>query len=230
MSAPQLNVEEVITAPFSQQQPVESTPQLHALEAEEVYPPSDWPIWHPLVDDEEPEEELAGVVVEGEHAAMAVTPSRPVRGERNDLFFWRVATVAGVVAVSALLLGVSAHRFSPIPRGLDSSAEQSLPFEKGKGEKPFSPNAEQVAANAPTPAPELKSVVATVPVVERPSPAEHLNRHAQSAKRRSVQRAATRQEDDYVAEDTVRRFARKPPQPRLEAQKKPGIRHYSDLR
>ena len=231
VNTPQLNVEEVITEPFSPQEPVETTPQVHALEAEEVYPPSDWPIWHPLADDEEPEEELAGVVVEGEHAAMAVSPSRRASGERNDLFFWRVATVAGVVAVSALLLGVSAHRFSPIPRGLETSTDQTLPFANGKGEKPLA-TAEQMVATAPvpTPTPEFKRVVATVPVVDRPSPAEHLNPHAQPAKRRSVQRAATRHEDDYVAEDTVTRFAKKPAQPRLEAQKKSGIKHYSDLR
>ena len=208
--------------------PVEES--VHALEAEEVYPPSDWPIWQPLA--EEPKEELVPVAAAEVCAEPLRKSTSGLAGKwQNDRLFWRVAVVTSVVAVATLLLGVSTHRFSPLPRGLQSASEDAVPFQKAKGDVAAPQAVAEVPAAVPTTvaAPEFKRVVAHVPVVERPSLAEHLAKHVDIAKR--VQRAATRHEDDYVAEDTVVRFGKKKPvSPVVQAQKRSAIKHYSDLR
>jgi hypothetical protein len=199
----------------------------YAMEGNEAFPPSDWPIWQPLVE-EEPE--LA--TVSAPAVAMAPRSIRSVgtftRTRNNDRLFWRLAIVASVIAVSTMLLGVSAHRFSPIPRGL-AADDGGLPFKS----KTASANAQSVADALPqvapaAPATEFKRVLVHMPLVDRPSAAERIGGRAERAKR--YQRAATRREDEVVAKDTVVRFRKKPEAPRIEAQKKSGIRHYSDLR
>jgi len=211
--------------------PAAEQPAVYALEAEEVYPPSDWPIWQPLASEPQYEQELAAAAVE------SVPPRRSIRAFpgkawQNDRLFWRIAAMVSVGALSALLLGASAHRFSPIPRGVELTGEQGMPFEKVKSENALSQDAAALSPAtsvvSPVPTTELKRVVAQVPVVEGPSPAEHLTKRVERPK--SVQRAATRHVDNAIAEDTVVRYGKKPAPPRVEAQKKSGIRHYSDLR
>ena len=227
-------MQKVVSEPLpAQDVPAVEEPIMQAIEGEEIYPPSDWPIWRPLENDGEPQAELVPVAIEGQFASVAAVSPKPVvsasRARGKDLLFWRVATAASVLAVSALVLGVSAHRFSPIPKGLGNSSEQRLPFTGGKVAAQDPAAAPSVVNSKPAPTAELKRVVARVPVVERPSPAEHLTKHVERPKR--VQHAATRHEDDYVADDTVIRYGKKKPAaPRVEAQKRSSIKHYSDLR
>jgi len=141
--------------------------------------------------------------------------------------FWRLAIVASVVAVSTMLLGVSAHRFSPLPRGLVSD-DAGLPFKSKTA--PAMPQtvadaSPQVAPSAPVP--EFKRVLVHMPTVDRPSPAEHLGGRVERPKH--YQGAATRREDEFVAKDTVVHFGKKPDTAHLEARKKSGIKYYSDL-
>ena len=146
----------------------------------------------------------------------------------NERTFWQIAALVSVVAFGVFLLGMSAHRFSPLPRGLDISEEQHVPFDRANGGKSTSP--ETVADTTPNPplAPELKRVVARVPVTEKPSPVEHIGKPTRQTHK--VERAAKRQHDDYVAEDTVVRHSQKPASTSLQAQKKAGIKRYTDLR
>jgi hypothetical protein len=203
-------------------------PAAYALESQEAFPPSDWPIWQPLAQDVEPE--LATVSAA---AAAVPAPSRKLvgsftRSRADNRLFWRVAVVASVVAISTMLLGVSAHRISPIPRGL-VAGDGGLPFQKSKTEASGQQNVADVLPEAaPASAnPAFERVLARMPATDRPSPKEHFGRRVDRPKR--VERAATRHEDDYVARDTVVRLSKKPEAPRMQAQKKSGIRYYSDL-
>jgi hypothetical protein len=206
--------------------PVEEQISAHALEAEEVYPPSDWPIWQPLVDEQQ--EELVPVAAEVSAVGVGKPAAGLLRDWQNDRLFWRVAVVTSVVAIATLLLGVSAHRFSPLPRNLQNASDERVPFQKVTSDSALPQTAAEVSPAPPAePAAEFKRVVARVPVVERPSPAEHLSKHVSRSK--GVERAATRQRDDFVAEDTVVRFGKKPSPP-MQAQKRSSIKHYSDLR
>ena len=200
----------------------------YALESHEAFPPSDWPIWQPLAEEHEPE--LA--TLSADVGALAGSPRRSVgtftRKHNNDRLFWRLAIVASVVAVSTMLLGVSAHRFSPIPRGL-AADDGGLPFKSKTQLVPATTVADAATQSAPVPpSPEFKRVLAHMPVADRPSPAEHLGSRVKPPK--GYQRAATRREDDFVARDTTVRFGKKPVTPRIQAEKQSGIRHYSDLR
>jgi hypothetical protein len=104
-----------------------------------------------------------------------------------------------------------------------------LPFQKSKTEASGQQNVADVLPEAaPASAnPAFERVLARMPATDRPSPKEHFGRRVDRPKR--VERAATRHEDDYVARDTVVRLSKKPEAPRMQAQKKSGIRYYSDL-
>jgi len=57
------------------------------------------------------------------------------RSSLTDKLVWKAATVVAVTSVSALLLGATIYRFSPLPAGLALSSEvvqQQVPFQRTK--------------------------------------------------------------------------------------------------
>ena len=216
-----------------------------AVAQAENEPPSDWPIWQPVADDE-PIFATPATPAEGAEpvgiplAQSAVRPRRSIRDYgllssriwQSQEFFWKAAVLVAMASVSALLLGASAHRFSPLPRGLEQrlGGQEQVPFGRTKG----APVPQNMAKSAdlplakPAPAAELKRIVVHEPIVvsptlAKPAPARFA-RPVATAKRRH--HSARSSEADYVAEDTVVRHSIKPPvsATRAQAEKKPGIK------
>src|SRR5947209_3395051 len=114
-------------------------------------PVSDWPIWQPISAEEKAREimgpaEQQQPIYDARTSAPFAPPlqrqavprstMRRVRNSRllrhpiftNERMFWRTATFAGVIAIG-LLLGMSAHRLSPLPASLQQGSGDLQPSE-----------------------------------------------------------------------------------------------------
>src|SRR5438034_7130550 len=114
-------------------------------------PVSDWPIWQPISAEEKARETMGPAeqqqpIYDGRTSAPFALPlqrqgvprstMRRVRNSRllrhpiftNERMFWRTATFAGVIAIG-LLLGMSAHRLSPLPASLQQGSGDLQPSE-----------------------------------------------------------------------------------------------------
>src|SRR5947208_3363750 len=117
----------------------------------ESQPVSDWPIWQPISAEEKARETMGPAeqqqpIYDARTSAPFALPlqrqgvprsnMRRVRNSRllrhpiftNERMFWRTATFAGVIAIG-LLLGMSAHRLSPLPASLQQGSGDLQPSE-----------------------------------------------------------------------------------------------------
>src|SRR5437899_9746144 len=118
-------------------------------------PVSDWPIWQPISAEEKARETMGPAEKQQpiyhartsapfapplQRQAVPRSTMRRVRNPRllrhpiftNERMFWRTATFAGVVAIG-LLLGMSAHRLSPLPASLQQGSGALQPSEPNPG-------------------------------------------------------------------------------------------------
>src|SRR5438094_39601 len=113
-------------------------------------PVSDWPIWQPISAEEKAREIMGPAEQQPIYDARTSAPfalplqrqgvprstMRRVRNSRllhhpiftNEKMFWRTATFVGVIAIG-LLLGMSAHRLSPLPASLQQRSVDLQPSE-----------------------------------------------------------------------------------------------------
>jgi hypothetical protein len=202
-------------------------------------PMSDWPIWQPITAAEETEVALPGGLQESALAEIReAQPSIPALAYRairtrlsgDERLFWRTATVAALVAVSALVLGASYHRVSPLPAAVmkgtvpaQTPPAVSLPVRLPEAHPP-------AKSPAPPSSPFLKSAsvrqreVTSAPATKQPevdivAPDTVVRYHKQPAtppahsSKRVVSSNHHPTENDVVAEDTVTRFGKVPVHP-----------------
>src|SRR5438874_2777318 len=215
----------------------------------ESQPVSDWPIWQPISAEEKARETMGPAeqqqpIYDARTSAPFALPlqrqgvprstMRRVRNSRllrhpiftNERMFWRTATFAGVIAIG-LLLGMSAHRLSPLPASLQQRSVDLQPSET----KP--------AAIVPA---ELKPVTRQYRVGSRASrvpklPAEltpplTASKVNLASSRQPVMRSASdsTENDTDIAEDTVVRYgSRSGSSAVAPSQQKPSVKRNSDL-
>jgi hypothetical protein len=220
-------------------------------------PSSDWPIWSPLAECESgegaafegsklpveqpgSEHESYSVPLSVSHASLAPDAISKFgdsgimhRFSGEDHIFWKTAALATVCAVTVLLLGIFAHRVSPIPAGLvqGSELEQQPPLLKAKrGTNPAEGNRVLLTVSEPAAAKSSESITSAGQI-------HTAHPNLAPSKQPETTRPApfARVGSDFVAEDTVVRFggragpatagAARPAQ----SKKKSGVKHYSDL-
>src|SRR5438128_2116245 len=213
-------------------------------------PVSDWPIWQPISAEEKARETMGPAeqqqpIYDARTSAPFAPPlqrqavprstMRRVRNSRllrhpiftNERMFWRTATFVGVIAIG-LLLGMSAHRLSPLPASLQQRSVDLQPSET----KP--------AAIVPA---ELNPVTRQYRVGSRASrvpklPAELTPPLTAATKvnlassRQPVMRSASdsSENDTDIAQDTVVRYgSRSGSSAVAPSQQKPSVKRNSDL-
>src|SRR5437870_2650294 len=212
-------------------------------------PVSDWPIWQPISAEEKARETMGPAeqqqpIYDARTSAPFAPPlqrqavprstMRRVRNSRllrhpiftNERMFWRTATFAGVIAIG-LLLGMSAHRLSPLPASL----------QQGSGD--LQPSETKPAAIVPA---ELKPVTRQSRAVSRATrlpklpaettpPAAASKVKLASSKQPVINTARDSTENDTdIAEDTVVRYgSRSGSSAMTPSQQKPAVKRNSDL-
>src|SRR6266566_528846 len=215
----------------------------------ESQPVSDWPIWQPISAEEKARETMGPAeqqqpIYDARTSAPFALPlqrqgvprstMRRVRNSRllhhpiftNEKMFWRTATFVGVIAIG-LLLGMSAHRLSPLPASLQQRSVDLQPSET----KP--------AAIVPA---ELKPVTRQYRVGSRATrvpklPAEltpplTASKVNLASSRQPVMRSASdsSENDTDIAQDTVVRYgSRSGSSAVAPSQQKPSVKRNSDL-
>jgi hypothetical protein len=149
-----------------------------------------------------------------------------IRITQSDKVFWRVATAMATLAVGGLLT-LSAHRppMSPALEQSVPSVQQAAPFAGAKVSEVSLP-LDNTALKPPAIVAAAGKPTAVRQVVAQPSPAPARKRAVAFHTRRHSSRSP---ESDLVAEDTVIRYG-KPPAALPVQQKKPAIKHHSDLK
>jgi hypothetical protein len=149
--------------------------------------------------------------------------------------FWKTATGLATVAEAALLVGVTANRFSPLPANVQRSmeAQQPVPFEKARIVPALSLDAgNKMGATGLPPAHgsdvvRFQPALAVEPAAPKIVPESGADRLVRVKPRRH---SAGQPESDMVAEDTVVRYNKKhPPASHTQAQKNSGVKQYTDL-
>ena len=203
----------------------EMVPELEAVMpdveawAREEGPVSDWPIWQAGAID--PVDFIKATPLRETPKPEPVQQVWRIRRNpfANERVFWRTAAWAAMVALSALVLGATVHRFSPIPSRFAGSTNQPTELKPAQSNAPAGPVAKPAAI--------LKRTAVHEPPVSR----SQANIAQTSPKARASKRHKD-SSDSLVAEDTVVRYGAKPPAPKVQAQmKKPdGIKRYTDLK
>jgi hypothetical protein len=149
-----------------------------------------------------------------------------IRITQSDKVFWRVATAMAILAVGGLLT-LSAHRppMSPALEQSVPSVQQAAPFAGAKVSEvrlpldntTLKPPAIVASAGKPTAVRQVVAQRAPAPARKR-AVAFHTRRHSSRSP-----------ESDLIAEDTVIRYGKPPAAPQVQ-QKKPAIKHHSDLK
>jgi hypothetical protein len=223
-------------------------------------PPSDWPIWQPLaepapvqaVQSASAESQVpVELVQQAESRNPRFVPTRrrtpyridlqPYRAalkrfSQDDTLFWKTATLASTVAVIAMLVAASFHRFSPVPVNLENPAAES----SGEVQQPSS--VVETRPRPKLPRAVVKTVAAESIAEPKPPLMEGVrSRTPNASAAEKVGLAASKQkigsrpqrtgnENAVIAEDTVVRYgatvASVPPPP---SPKKPQIKRYSDM-
>jgi hypothetical protein len=212
----------------------------------ESQPVSDWPIWQPISAETGAREtvtpaEQAQPLYGARTSAPSTLPLPPqslphsaMRGVRrsrllrhpivnNERMFWRTATFAGVIAIG-LLLGMSAHRLSPLPASLQQRSGDLQPSET----KPAAiVPAELKPVTRPSRAGRRATRVPKLPAeITPPTAAGKVNL---ASSKQSVIRAASDsgENDTDIAQDTVVR--RSGSSAAAASQQKPAVKRNSDL-
>src|SRR5437868_4701410 len=213
-------------------------------------PVSDWPIWQPISAEEKAREimgpaEQQQPIYDARTSAPFAPPlqrqavprstMRRVRNSRllrhpiftNERMFWRTATFAGVIAIG-LLLGMSAHRLSPLPASLQQGSGDLQPSETKPAAivpaelKPVTRQSR--AGSRATRLPKLSAEL-TPP----PTAASKVN--LASSKQPVMRSASDSTENDTdIAQDTVVRYgSRSGSSAVAPSQQKPSVKRNSDL-
>jgi hypothetical protein len=213
-------------------------------------PVSDWPIWQPISAEEKAREimgpaEQQQPIYDARTSAPFALPlqrqgvprstMRRVRNSRllhhpiftNEKMFWRTATFVGVIAIG-LLLGMSAHRLSPLPASLQQGSGDLQPSETKPAAivpaelKPVTRQSR--AGSRATRLPKLSAEI-TPP----PTAAGKVN--LASSKQPVMRSASDSSENDTdVAQDTVVRYgSRSGSSAVAPSQQKPSVKRNSDL-
>ncbi len=93
-------------------------------------PSSDWPIWHSL-EETAPVAETPAPNVDGEVVYVHPVPPLHRRVFKNEVYFWRAATLLSTTALLVLLIVPFVHRLSPLhPAWLHGwdEAQHAVPF------------------------------------------------------------------------------------------------------
>jgi hypothetical protein len=169
----------------------------------------------------------------GSESARFVPPpdSHRVAAKRfllTDELFWKVATVATVAAVSALLLGASVHRFSPLPTGMSLPSEavqKPMPFQTTKRimklPTPTSLGGTNTPATELTAARKAQTGTRATAVSDLPPASGVSLATTRTMIVRSHRLRSAHSREDIIAEDTVIRYGTGSLPPSLPAQKKP---------
>jgi hypothetical protein len=233
--------------------------------AEEGEFTSDWPIWQPVPNEEEiaaleqqpvaysaATEATSGPPVETVQVVPlmqnAIPAGRGIQNRKiyrrvfqhrifqNDTLFWKTATVAAIAAVSALVLGTSVHRFSPLPPGMAQSpveTQQQVPFGKAKQVVTIQTDTGLLSTKMigdKSGEALLRPVAAVEPVAATMSePRTAIPSKKPSVKASRPRRSTDIEEIDTVAEDVVVRHFERPAPPPRHADQKPAVKRYSDL-
>src|SRR3989442_233786 len=213
-------------------------------------PVSDWPIWQPISAEEKARETMGPAeqqqpIYDARTSAPFAPPlqrqavprstMRRVRNSRllrhpiftNDMMFSRTATFAGVIAIG-LLLGMSAHRLSPLPASLQQGLGDLQPSETKPAAivpaelKPVTRQSR--AGSRATRLPKLSAEL-TPP----PTAASKVN--LASSKQPVMRSASDSTENDTdIAQDTVVRYgSRSGSSAVAPSQQKPAVKRNSDL-
>jgi len=213
-------------------------------------PVSDWPIWQPISAEEKARETMGPAeqqqpIYDARTSAPFALPlqrqgvprstMRRVRNSRllrhpiftNERMFWRTATFAGVIAIG-LLLGMSAHRLSPLPASLQQGSGDLQPSETKPAAivpaelKPVTRQSR--AGSRATRLPKLSAEI-TPP----PTAASKVN--LASSKQPVMRSASDSSENDTdIAQDTVVRYgSRSGSSAVAPSQQKPSVKRNSDL-
>ncbi len=216
----------------------------------ESQPVSDWPIWQPISAEEKARETMGPAeqqqpIYDARTSAPFALPlqrqgvprstMRRVRNSRllrhpiftNERMFWRTATFAGVIAIG-LLLGMSAHRLSPLPASLQQGSGDLQPSETKPAAivpaelKPVTRQSR--AGSRATRLPKLSAEL-TPP----PTAASKVN--LASSKQPVMRSASDSTENDTdIAQDTVVRYgSRSGSSAVAPSQQKPSVKRNSDL-
>jgi len=216
----------------------------------ESQPVSDWPIWQPISAEEKARETMGPAeqqqpIYDARTSAPFALPlqrqgvprstMRRVRNSRllrhpiftNERMFWRTATFAGVIAIG-LLLGMSAHRLSPLPASLQQGSGDLQPSETKPAAivpaelKPVTRQSR--AGSRATRLPKLSAEI-TPP----PTAASKVN--LASSKQPVMRSASDSSENDTdIAQDTVVRYgSRSGSSAVAPSQQKPSVKRNSDL-
>ncbi len=216
----------------------------------ESQPVSDWPIWQPISAEEKARETMGPAeqqqpIYDARTSAPFAPPlqrqavprstMRRVRNSRllrhpiftNERMFWRTATFAGVIAIG-LLLGMSAHRLSPLPASLQQGSGDLQPSETKPAAivpaelKPVTRQSR--AGSRATRLPKLSAEL-TPP----PTAASKVN--LASSKQPVMRSASDSTENDTdIAQDTVVRYgSRSGSSAVAPSQQKPSVKRNSDL-
>src|SRR6058998_2072822 len=216
----------------------------------ESQPVSDWPIWQPISAEEKARETMGPAeqqqpIYDARTSAPFALPlqrqgvprstMRRVRNSRllrhpiftNERMFWRTATFAGVIAIG-LLLGMSAHRLSPLPASLQQGSGDLQPSETKPAAivpaelKPVTRQSR--AGSRATRLPKLSAEI-TPP----PTAASKVN--LASSKQPVMRSASDSSENDTdIAQDIVVRYgSRSGSSAVAPSQQKPSVKRNSDL-
>ena len=215
--------------------------------AAESQPVSDWPIWHPISAEEEAREtaspaeqpvawstrnpslapaSLGPQTVLPQPAVHSRLVRRPIL--TNEKVFWATATLAGVVAL-VLLLGMSAHRLSPLPAALQQRSVDLQPSQT----KPAAIVPADLKTVTRQPRARSRATRATKPADSRTTPpATTASKVNLASSKQPVIRAATGsgEDDTDIAQDTVVRYGNRSGSGAVAPlQQKPPVKRNSDL-
>src|SRR5947199_370175 len=212
-------------------------------------PVSDWPIWQPISAEEKAREIMGPAEQQPIYDARTSAPfalplqrqgvprstMRRVRNSRllhhpiftNEKMFWRTATFVGVIAIG-LLLGMSAHRLSPLPASLQQGSGDLQPSET----KPAAiVPAELKPVTRQSRAGSRASRVPKLPAKLTP-PLTAASKVNLASSRQPVMRSASdsTENDTDIAQDTVVRYgSRSGSSAVAPSQQKPSVKRNSDL-
>jgi len=215
----------------------------------ESQPVSDWPIWQPISAEEKARETTgpteqqqpiydartsAPLALPLQRQAVSRSTMRRVRNSRllrhpiftNERMFWRTATFAGVIAIG-LLLGMSAHRLSPLPASLQQRSVDVQPSET----KPAAiVPAELKPVTRPSRVGSRATSVPKLPAEITPPTAASKVKLASSKQPVMPSASDSSKNDGDIAQDTVVRYgSRSGSSAVARSQQKPAVKRNSDL-
>ncbi len=130
------------------------------------------------------------------------------RTSRSDELFWRVARVAAMAAVSALVLVASVGRLSPLPAALEG-LQQELPFRRG------------VVTKVLIIAPQTIKIGPASLASDADAPPETVFARGQKMIKTLSARSSYDSEGEVVAQDTVVRYGKRAAVPRMQVHPRP---------